>query len=104
MTDQGKGSTRRPQQVSDQVLAENWERAFGTKIRKCMITQDGFIDMPMFSRGSGCKTSTAACEIARTIQDSIHLDDSLPDDFVGVIEVGDYLRPAKFHPVIRRKR
>lgn len=28
---QGKGSTRRPQQVSDELLAENWERCFGKK-------------------------------------------------------------------------
>ena len=69
----GKGSTRRPQQVYDEVLAENLERAFGKKVS---------IDMPMFSRGSGCKTSTIACEIARAIQDSIDLDESLPDDCV----------------------
>ena len=25
---QGKGSTRRPQQVSDEVMAENWDRIF----------------------------------------------------------------------------
>lgn len=28
MTAQGKGSTRRPQQVSDEVMLENWERIF----------------------------------------------------------------------------
>ena len=47
MTDQGKGSTRRPQQVSDEVLAENWERAFGKKkgIYKAMITHTFTIDL-----------------------------------------------------------
>jgi len=30
----GKGSTQRPQQVSDDVLKENWERCFGNPFIK----------------------------------------------------------------------
>ena len=30
----GKGDTRRPQQVSDDVLKENWERCFGNPFIK----------------------------------------------------------------------
>ena len=31
---QGKGSTRRPQQVSNEQFAENWERFFGNPFVK----------------------------------------------------------------------
>ncbi len=67
MNDQGKGSTRRPQFVSDEAFADNWERVFGKKIWKAMITQTFTID----------QSHQARIDIV--------LDENMPDDCIGVI-------------------
>lgn len=80
---QGKGSTRRPQFVSDQVMTENWERAFGSRNR--WIEQTGQLNE------------------SRRPQFVFKLDETVPDDCIGVMPVGDYLRPTEYHAVIKEK-
>ena len=79
MTAQGKGSTRRPQQVSDEVMAENWERVFGETTWAWI---DEEIDVESFLRTHrGGLSLPSSVKIARA-SFSVELDPTLLDDML----------------------
>ncbi len=83
---QGKGSTRRPQQVSDEVMAENWERAFGE--RDLFALPEGNQPLPLNQWKRTYNETIESCIVKHTFQLKgppratirIVLDESLPDD------------------------